>query len=93
MEKADWNNTQGGEGRSRGGSKKLKEEPGDHLVLMGSGKIISQIAPKGLVDEYQLVVNPIVLGKGERCSRGWRQAQADAYFDAGLQNGNVLAVV
>jgi dihydrofolate reductase len=34
------------------------------MVIFGSGKIVSQLALEGLIDEYQIVVNPIVLGKG-----------------------------
>jgi len=44
--------------------RRLKEEPGDGLALMGSGSIVSLLAPTGLVDEYQLVVIPVVLGAG-----------------------------
>jgi dihydrofolate reductase len=31
---------------------------------LGSGTLVSQLAPAGLIDEYQVMVNPIVLGKG-----------------------------
>jgi dihydrofolate reductase len=34
------------------------------MAIMGSGSIVSQLAQEGLIDEYQIVVNPIVLGKG-----------------------------
>jgi dihydrofolate reductase len=31
---------------------------------MGSGSIVSQLAPHGVIDEYQIIVNPVVLGSG-----------------------------
>jgi len=34
------------------------------MAILGSGSIVSQLAQEGLIDEYQIVVNPIVLGKG-----------------------------
>ena len=34
------------------------------MAILGSGSIVSQLAPHGLIDEYQLVMNPVVLGKG-----------------------------
>ena len=34
------------------------------MAILGSGSIVSQLASQGLIDEYQIVVNPIVLGKG-----------------------------
>ena len=43
---------------------RLKSEPGPDMVIMGSGTIVSRLAPTGLIDEYQLVVFPVVLGKG-----------------------------
>jgi dihydrofolate reductase len=42
----------------------MKKEPGEDLVILGSGSIVSQLAPEGLIDEYQFVVVPVVLGKG-----------------------------
>lgn len=44
--------------------RKMKKEPGEDMAIMGSGSIVSQLAPEGLIDEYQLVVNPLVLGQG-----------------------------
>jgi dihydrofolate reductase len=35
------------------------------MAIMGSGSIVSQLAQQGLIDEYQIVVHPVVLGKGK----------------------------
>jgi dihydrofolate reductase len=45
--------------------RKLKEEPGGDMVILGSGSIVQQLANLGLIDEYGLMVNPIVLGSGK----------------------------
>lgn len=52
----------------------LKREPGRDIMLFGSGSIVSQLAAHGLVDEYQLVVNPLLLGGGRTLVNGltWR---------------------
>ncbi len=42
----------------------LKEQPGPNLAVLGSGQIVSQLAQAELVDEYQFVIVPVVLGKG-----------------------------
>ncbi|MBO9570858.1 MAG: dihydrofolate reductase family protein [Chitinophagaceae bacterium] len=34
------------------------------LVLLGSGKILSQLANEGLIDEYQIMIDPVALGTG-----------------------------
>lgn len=42
----------------------LKQTAGKNMLIFGSSTIVSQLARKGLIDEYQLVVNPLVLGRG-----------------------------
>ena len=43
---------------------RLKQQPGHDMVILGSGSIVSQLTEAGVIDEYQIVVNPIVLGRG-----------------------------
>ena len=38
--------------------RKLKEDPGPDMVVLGSGTIVAQLARERLVDEYQLVTFP-----------------------------------
>ena len=64
MEKASWNNTRLIKGDLISEVRKLKQEPGKDMVIMGSGTIISQLAPTDLIDEYQMVMIPVVLGSG-----------------------------
>jgi dihydrofolate reductase len=42
----------------------MKKQPGQDMLILGSGSIVSQLTQHGLIDEYHLVVNPIVLGNG-----------------------------
>ena len=42
----------------------MKRQPGKDLVVFGSGSIVSQLTQHGLIDEYQFVVCPILLGSG-----------------------------
>ena len=44
----------------------LREQPGGHLVIMGSGQLIRSLLPHGLVDELFLMIHPLVLGSGHR---------------------------
>lgn len=64
LDEADWSNTRVVKGDLAGEVKKMKKGPGDHIAVLGSGTIVSQLAKEGLVDEYQIVVHPIVLSKG-----------------------------
>jgi len=44
----------------------LKEEPGKDLLVMGSGELIQSLMRHNLVDEYILLIHPLVLGSGRR---------------------------
>jgi len=64
MDKASWNNTTVVKGDLVAEVKKMKQQSGPGMAILGSGTIVSQLAAAGLIDEYQVVVNPIILGKG-----------------------------
>ena len=42
----------------------MKNQPGKDMIIFGSGSIVSQLTQHGLIDEYQFVVSPILLGSG-----------------------------
>jgi dihydrofolate reductase len=48
---------------------KLKQEPGKN-ILTGGVTIPSQLTGLGLIDEYHLVVHPIIVGEGRRLFEG-----------------------
>jgi dihydrofolate reductase len=63
----DWNNTSLlPAGDAIGAVRKLKEQSGGDLHIMGSVSFASQLVSGGLVDEYNLMIEPIVLGGGKR---------------------------
>jgi dihydrofolate reductase len=64
LTKPTWRNTRLVNGDIEAAVRGMKAEPGDGMVIMGSGTIVSQLAQAGLIDVFQIVVNPIVLGKG-----------------------------
>jgi dihydrofolate reductase len=45
---------------------KLRKEPGKDLVIMGSGELVQSLMRRNLVDEYVLLIHPLVLGTGRR---------------------------
>jgi dihydrofolate reductase len=44
----------------------LKEQPGGDLVVLGSGELVRTLMEHDLVDEFRLMIDPIVLGGGKR---------------------------
>jgi dihydrofolate reductase len=47
----------------------VKQELGKDIMVFGSGSIVSQLNRHGLVDEYQFVVSPLILGAGQSMIR------------------------
>src|SRR5918996_495237 len=48
---------------------RLKEQPGKDILLHGSADLFNSLVPTGLIDEYRLMVFPVVLGSGKRLFR------------------------
>lgn len=70
LDKASWSNTKLVKSDPAAEVRKMKSAAGPLMVIMGSGTIVSQLTQAGLIDEYQVVVNPIVLGKGRTMFEG-----------------------
>jgi len=64
LDKAEWNNTQVIKGDAVKALSNLKDQPGKDLYIFGSADLSSTFTRHNLIDEYRLMVNPIVLGKG-----------------------------
>jgi dihydrofolate reductase len=72
LDRVSWANTRLVRGGVAEEVRKLKGEQGDGMAIMGSGTIVSQLAPEGLIDEYQIVIIPVVLGSGRTMFDGVR---------------------
>jgi dihydrofolate reductase len=73
LENVSWSNTQLVKGDLVSAIRKMKNETGNDMTILGSGSIVSQLAPEGLIDEYQVVLNPVVLGKGRTMFDGIKE--------------------
>jgi dihydrofolate reductase len=65
LDRADWQNTQLLKGDLVELVRKLKREASEDMAILGSGSIVSQLTDAGLIDEIQVVIDPLVLGKGK----------------------------
>ena len=45
---------------------RLKQEPGKDLLIFGSGELVQSLMRRDVVDEYLLLIHPLVLGSGRR---------------------------
>src|SRR5688572_19277517 len=64
LDAADWQNTAVLKGDAVASVKALKAQAGPDLVILGSGSLVSALTEARLIDGYQLVIVPVVLGKG-----------------------------
>jgi dihydrofolate reductase len=66
LEKLEWNNSHLIKGDIAKEVTKLKQQPGQDLLIFGSGQPVNELMQHDLIDEYRLLVYPIVLGSGKR---------------------------
>lgn len=69
LTRASWSNTTLLKGDLSSEVRKLKQS-GSDLAILGSGSIVAQLTKEGLIDEYQVVINPVVLGQGKMLFEG-----------------------
>ena len=70
LDHVSWNNSRLVKGDLRDEVLKLKEGPGKDIVIYGSGSIVAALTNVGLIDEYQMMVNPVILGSGKPMFQG-----------------------
>jgi len=68
-EPLEWNNSTLISGDLAEGVRALKQESGKHLLVIGSGNLVQTLIASDLVDEYRLMIHPLVLGSGARLFR------------------------
>lgn len=69
----------------------MKQSDGKDLVIMGSGSLVSQLSQAHLIDEYQLVVNPVALGNGRTMFDGMMEKIQLKLTDSRVfNNGNIV---
>ena len=91
LNKASWNNSTLVKGDPAAEIRKMKNEPGEDMAIMGSGTIVSQLTQERLIDEYQIVMNPVVLGKGRTMFDGVEEKLSLKLTNTRtFGNGNVL---
>lgn len=91
MDQATWNNTKLVKDNIADEVKQMKNQPGDNMVIMGSGTIVSQLTQARLIDEYQFVVHPLVLGNGRTLFQGLQEPLPLKLTNSRtFGNGNVL---
>ena len=91
LDKPSWQNTRLIRNDLPSEVRKLKAGNNEGIVILGSGTIVSQLAQENLIDQYQFVVVPIVLGAGRTLFEGMKEKLRLARTGSrAFKNGNVL---
>ena len=69
LDEATWNNSQIIKGNIAEAVAALKQQPGQDILIAGSAQLVHLLMQHDLVDEYRIMLHPIVLGSGKRLFR------------------------
>lgn len=64
MKTATWSNTRVVGGDIAGEVRHMKQTSGKNMTILGSGSIVSQLADAGLIDGFQIMIDPVALAEG-----------------------------
>jgi dihydrofolate reductase len=91
LAEATWQNTRLVKADMVAEVRKMKQEPGPDMVILGSGSLVAQLGQEGLIDEVQVLVNPVVLGGGRSMFDGLEKRLCLKLSNTrAFKNGNVL---
>jgi dihydrofolate reductase len=69
LEMAEWNNSTFIKENVVAQISELKQQPGQSILVFGSGTLVQTLMQHDLVDDFVLLLYPLVLGKGKRLFR------------------------
>lgn len=64
LDQVAWENSRLVKADTAGAIAAIKQQSGKDVAIFGSGNLVTALAQAGLIDEYRLMVNPVVLGNG-----------------------------
>jgi dihydrofolate reductase len=68
----------------------LKLKGKTDMTILGSGNIVQQFAKLGLIDEYMLVIVPVILGAGKYIFNGVKKTELELLESRSFKNGAVV---
>lgn len=92
LDTADWNNTTIIKENIAQEVARLKQPEGGNILVYGSGVLTNSLMEAGLVDEYRLLVYPVVVGSGKRLFKDNRAAGLKLASSQGFSSGVVALI-
>ena len=74
--------------------KKLKQQSGKNIAIYGSNNFAVSLIEKGLIDEFRIIINPVVIGGGTPLFKGVKNKMDLKLLGSPrmFENGNVLII-
>lgn len=92
LKKAEWNNSTIIKKNVVEEITKLKRQPGGHIGITGSATLVQSLMQHDLIDEYRLMVHPVVLGSGKRLFRDGSDTKALKLADTKTFSSGVVVL-
>ena len=90
LKRSDWNNTQVFDTDLLETVARLKRDSTNDIFLFGSADLAASLIPDGLIDEFRIALNPIILGGGRRCSKQGERVKLKLLDARALSTGIVI---
>ena len=91
LKKVEWSNTKLVKDRVVETVAELKQQPGKNLIIFGSANLAATLTKNRLIDEYRIMVNPILLGQGHPLFPGMQvRLHLNLLSTRAFHSGNVL---
>jgi dihydrofolate reductase len=88
--KVNWENTRAVNSDLFDEVRRLKKENGPDIIIFGSGTLVQQLTDAQLIDEYLLILTPVVLGKGKLLFDDVKRSNFKLMSAKDYPSGNVL---
>lgn len=90
LKEVTWQNSTLMKGNLADEVRELKQGNGPDMVIFGSGTIVQQLTDEGLIDEYLLVVTPVILGAGKSFFKAVKKRNLKLLETKDFKSGNVV---
>ena len=91
LTRVSWSNSRPAGEDVAGEVRRLKEQPGKDIIILASSDLAVTLAAEGLIDEYRIMVNPVLVGQGKPVFAGLARDVSLTLLGARtFGNGNVL---
>ena len=91
LKKVEWNNSTLVKGDLIEEVRRLKQQPGKDIAIFGSSDVAVPLVHQDLLDEFRIMVNPVILGRGKSLLSGLKSRQKLKLVESqAFRSGNVL---